>query len=785
MKKDIGTKLYNTSIIKILITACFVFAFLFGIYGLIVSPEMTLFDGHASEYDRDWFYQKEDGSIETFKMPHNLGIEKGVPVTVYTMLPDKIDDDEYFCFLSSRFFTVYIDDVEIYTFDNSNKAIPGDVVKAIYVPVKLKSSYAGKKMTIYRYDPNGVLGDFNKCYIGNLLGIVSIPVKNQMLQYASALVLIVFSIFTIIVFMGLAKKNKKSLPLIYLAEGILAISIWIIFDSTLFQFAFGKYYIDGYIGYMLAILIPAPFLKYFVAIRDGRNKKQFDIYLFLIAINYIVLTALHFSNILRYADALIYINGCTVIFILSILYFSAKDYFVYKLREHKYVYLGLLGLVVFSLGEILFLLFKSATHLAIDTDGMIIIFGMYILLGCAVFDQIRALIRIQDVSREALLKTKAKSEFLANMSHEIRTPINAIMGMNEMILRESNEESIKEYASDIKGASENLLEIVNDILDFSKIESGMLEIMHDEYKLGELINDVVTMINVRAENKGLRLKILINPELPSVLLGDDKRIREVLINILNNAVKYTENGEIRLKLDGDKDKETINLTFSITDTGQGIREEDLDKIFSGFERVDNKKNKNIEGTGLGLSITKNLVELMGGEISVSSVYGEGSTFTVKLPQMVINDERIGDYRKYRQVSSDETSAVENIEKVQGASVLVVDDMPLNLKVIAKLLERNRMKVVCVESGQEALDEMVKEHFDIILLDHRMPNMDGVETLERAHYLDGNKCQDTPIIALTANAIVGAKEYYIENGFTDYISKPVEPRVLDEILVKYI
>ena len=277
----------------------------------------------------------------------------------------------------------------------------------------------------------------------------------------------------------------------------------------------------------------------------------------------------------------------------------------------------------------------------------------------------------------------------------------------------------------------------------------------------------------------------VNEKLPSKLYGDDKRVREILTNILNNAVKYTDEGFVKLSIDGVISDDTLTLKIEVKDSGQGIKEEDLDTIFSSFSRVNKKKNKNVEGTGLGLTITKSLIEIMGGTISVESEYKKGSTFTVTLPQKIVSFEKIGDLSKRRYLVSEGENVNKKEFEIPDTSILVVDDTPLNNKVISMLLSKTKAEVTCILSGEEMLKLICERHFDLIFLDHMMPNMDGIETLNISKTLENNKCMDVPVIALTANAIVGAKEMYIEAGFDDYLSKPVKSEALMDIIEKYI
>ena len=380
---------------------------------------------------------------------------------------------------------------------------------------------------------------------------------------------------------------------------------------------------------------------------------------------------------------------------------------------------------------------------------------------------------------------RTKNDFLANMSHEIRTPINAITGMNEMILRESPNEQITHYAQNIKYAGQTLLTLVGDILDFSKIESGKMEIVEEEYHLSYVLIDVINMVRLKAEKKGLALSVEVDKDLPERLYGDSVRINQIILNILSNAVKYTEKGSVSLKVNkGQRNGEKIGLNIKVADTGVGIRQEDMSKLFDGFERLDMKRNRHIEGTGLGLAITHNLLKQMGGKIEVESTYGEGSVFSVYLDQQVVSWEPVGDFETiYAKVR--EEQVYEESFTAPDAEILLVDDNEMNLAVVVNLLKKTQIKIVTCMSGKEALESMKKQSFDIILLDHMMPEMDGIETLNAAKEMEGNLCGKTPVIALTANAMAGVRDMYIRKGFDDYLSKPIEGKALEEMLRKYI
>ena len=428
---------------------------------------------------------------------------------------------------------------------------------------------------------------------------------------------------------------------------------------------------------------------------------------------------------------------------------------------------------------------STITALVLWVFGLLILMfavGMVYLLSTE--EKVRESDELRAAKTLAEQANHAKSDFLANMSHEIRTPINAIMGMNEMVLRECNDENIREYAANIESASRTLLSLINDILDFSKIEAGKMEIVPASYDTAVFFHDVVNMISVKATQKQLDFQVQIDSDLPCVLYGDEVRNRQIIVNILNNAVKYTKQGVVKLTVEGIREDQVFTLKMQVSDSGIGIKQEDMDKLFGGFQRLDLEQNRSIEGTGLGLAITRNLIERMNGRIEVSSEYGKGSVFTVYLSQEIINDSPMGDFRqRFEAVAKQEDEYRESFVAPE-AKVLVVDDNGMNLAVVKALLKKTDIQVTTCMSGMECLELVRDIYFDVILLDHMMPEMDGIQTLAKIKQSE-NQCTSVPVIALTANAIVGAKEEYINAGFSDYLSKPIEGMELEKMLMKYL
>ncbi len=403
-------------------------------------------------------------------------------------------------------------------------------------------------------------------------------------------------------------------------------------------------------------------------------------------------------------------------------------------------------------------------------------------------DEMKREQQLKEDLRVAKAASEAKSTFLSNMSHEIRTPINAVIGLDEMILRESDDETIRKYAFDIKNAGKTLLALINDLLDFSKIEAGKMEIIPDEYELSSVINDLINMVSEKAAEKGLKLEVDVAADTPHLLIGDEIRIKQCILNILNNAVKYTHEGSVRLEVTSRLvADDVIALGIRVKDTGIGIKEEDLSKLNSPFERIEESRNRNIEGTGLGMSIVTQLLDMMGSKLSVSSVYGEGSDFSFEVEQKVADPEPIGDFNETYRKSLSSAQRYSASFNAPDARILVVDDTPMNLNVIRGLLKPLRLTVDTAGSGKECI-KMVKECvYDIIFMDQRMPEMDGIQTLHEIQKLgeDVNKNTGTPVVMLTANVVTGIREKYIAEGFADYLSKPVDAVKLEKMIGKML
>ena len=416
--------------------------------------------------------------------------------------------------------------------------------------------------------------------------------------------------------------------------------------------------------------------------------------------------------------------------------------------------------------------------------------AVQIFLGCLTSylkHMMREQILLKEEQREEIKQlNESQSRFFSNMSHEIRTPINTIIGLNEMILRQNASEEINEDAENIKAASHMLLHLINDILDMSRFESGHMELNNAPYRTGDMLSDIVGMLWIKAREKNLGFHVDISPDLPSELYGDEVRIKQVLINVLNNAIKYTDEGYVRLAIQCERDDDgSAMVSYSVTDTGMGIKKESIPHLFTAFKREDESKNRYIEGTGLGLSIVKNLVDLMGGKITVNSIYTKGSTFMINIPQKIINDEPVGELdMEDHHKRHEEHKYVESFEAPE-ARLLVVDDTVANLMVVEKLLRETKLIVDTVTSGQEALRKTIEYRYDVILMDHKMPGMDGIECLHAIRNQIGGYCHDSRIVALTANAGSENESMYAREGFDGYLMKPVTGEELENTIYRLL
>lgn len=749
---------------------------------LIFPDERDNISTECKIFETDWYHVLEDGRREKVEVPGKVPAEFGEVVTIETTLPQELVNRECLCF------RVVWQDVEIYidgelreSYSTKDSRPFGTNSAFRYLFVELYEEDAGKELSFQFSSNSKYAGDVRKVYIGDRASIWLHFVNEFGAKTMVAVLLLCVSLFCIIVCAILQYAYRKKLPLKYLAWTLFFCAFWMVSEMEFRQLLFKNVSVLTNYTYLSLMVIPFPLVIYIDDVQSGRYRNIYVIPIVYSTIMSILSVVLQVFDIVQFVQQLPFIHGGIAIAMICIIGTILVDAFTKKISEYFFVGVGLFGMLISAIFELV-LYYINPRY----TLGAILSGGLLFLLVMAVIKTGQDLFESEQKKQQAIMASKAQAQFLANMSHEIRTPINAVIGMNEMILRESENETIQEYAHNIQSSSNMLLGLVNDVLDFSKIGSGQLELVEGPYHLGMLIQDAMLLLNARATGKAISTQLEVASDLPTKLYGDELRIKQVLTNLLSNAVKYTKEGSVTLKATClQVDEENIVLRISISDTGIGIKKEDLEKLFDSFKRLELSKNRNIEGTGLGLNIAKSLVELMNGYITVESEYGKGSTFTVSIPQRIIDGKPMGNLEEnVRQYRSEQLKPGQRFIAPE-ANILVVDDNIMNLSVIKALLKRTQIQTEIADSGAKSLELTKEKKYDIILMDHMMPDMDGIETLQKLRADEENPNQKSVVIALTANAIAGCREMYIEQGFDDYCSKPVKAHLLDELLLHHL
>ncbi len=776
--------------------------------------DMTLSKGDSYEFNLGWTMTWQDGTVMDIKTLPYLGQSMpGEAVLFENTIPR-----EYFgktmAFLSAdKSLRVWMDEELVYEFGISDVRsfghTPGSVYNFIDIPHDLSEGRVRMEM-LSPYE------DYAARVTAITVGerdvlILHLLQDNLSHIICNVAILICGIIFLVLFFIRLASKQDTG-GMQYLCGYCTVASLYYFVETKVLHIFYGNQTFYSVLVFLCLMLIPFFIALYYANGVLGTFKVRWRILLSLICINISVQMVLQLTNLVDFMDMAFFSHGLIA---LTVLIVAVSYLQIMKEKRDRSILCGMLGLLFMGIGG------------TIDIVRMYVVavgdMGKFSRLGTACFSVImlyqhlgqvmkgyahnveenamllkrevelmekkneqlkRANELAEEARQEALSANAAKGKFLAHMSHEIRTPINAVLGMDTMILRETKDMHIKEYALDIQNAGQNLLALINDILDFSKIESGKLEIIQVEYDFSSLIHDISNMISAKAKGKNLELNIHVDEKLPSKLLGDDVRIRQVLVNLLNNGVKYTQQGSVSLSVDGRIEGRKVVLDFAVQDTGIGIKQEDISKLFKEFERIEEKRNRNIEGTGLGINITTQLLLLMGSRLNVESVYGKGSKFFFTLEQQIVDSTPIGNLEariREQSVEYTYTSAFTAPE----ANILVVDDNLVNLKVFVSLLKHTKVSIDVADSGKACLELVTQKHYDLIFLDHMMPEMDGIETLHRMEELADNKCSGCPVVALTANAITGAKEMYLAEGFDAFLPKPINPEKLEQMILKLL
>lgn len=762
----------------------FVLVVVVGIYFLcgeifLPSDQMDRYS-ECSEYTGEWERITPGGTRESVTMPGKCPAERNETIVVETKLPADIEDGRYLCFRSAkqdmRFF---IDGQLRKEYSTEGSRLFGRMSAAAYIFLEIGAEDAQKTLRVEMRTDSSYSGVFYAVYYGNPMGVWKYFFQQLGLELIVAFVTLILSIIAIIGSVTLRFCYHRKVALEYLGWGILVAAVWLITNSTFRQLIFPNLSIINDITFLMIMLLSLPYLLYMDQIQKGRYRRAYQWMEIIIIFNFFVCSALHMTGICDFTDTIIYVSAFCIFSIALIIVTIFLDLRKGMVREYYFVAIGMSGVCFAAFVQII--IYFQRINLF---NGVILALGLIFLLGFSTISTVHEIMDIEREKQQALQASESKGRFLANMSHEIRTPIHAVLGMDAMILRESREAQIREYALDIQNAGQTLLSLINDILDISKIESGKLQILPVEYDFSSLVYDVTNMMKMRAKDKGLELNLFVDKEIPSKLWGDDVRIRQILVNLMSNAVKYTETGSVTLMIHAVIKEDMAKLTFRVEDTGIGIRAEDIEKLFHEFERIEEQRNRKIEGTGLGMNITMQLLEYMGSRLQVESVYGKGSVFSFTLEQKIMDHEPVGDLEQRIKAQAEEYS-YQVMFTAPEARVLVVDDNAVNRRVFVKLLKATQIQVEEAAGGEECLELVSKKAYDLIFLDHMMPGMDGITVLHKMKEWQEYPCQDTPVIALTANAVTGAREMYLKEGFQDFLSKPVNPEKLEKMIMKML
>lgn len=767
-------------IIKWILGGMLIFSFLFFIIGENVLPENDVMEGSTFQnFEAQWVQEMPDGTKTPVTIPGNCDVSYGEWGVISTQLPEN-QTDTWLCARSMQ------QELNIYVGEELRKAYStletqkfGKTSTMTYVLFPIYESDAGKTLRIEFMSKSNYANYVSDIYQGE-----EEDIKSHFLYYYGAGAILAALIFliglmVIVVCMLIRVWYKREVDLLYLGHVLLIASTWLIAESKVRQFILPSTTVAMWMGFLMIALLPYPFICYVNDVQKGRYQKAYFAIGVCTVINFVVMMVLQMFNIKDFFETMGISHAIIAALILLMIITIVRDTVKGYVKDYKEVAIGFIGVSVAGIFE-MSLVYKVDTRL----NGVALGIGLIILLFMCGLKTIRDFVKVERDKQTAIAASESKAKFLANMSHEIRTPINVVVGMNEMILRENKDKAIEEYANNIKSASHMLLGLINDVLDFSKIEAGKLQIVESDYSLATLINDVILGANVRAGQKALEVKLDIDESMPAVLKGDEIRIKQILNNLLSNAVKYTQQGSVTFSAKGLHEENRFFLQFSVKDTGMGISKEDMERLFDSFQRLELSKNRYIQGTGLGLNITKQLVIAMNGTIDVQSKPGEGSCFTVQIPQEVVDETAMGAPRA--KVKEKEEIPEKDFHLVApDAKILVVDDNKMNLMVIRGLLKNTQVQLDMASGGNECLKMTKDKKYDLILMDHMMPEPDGVQTFHMIQEDKDNLNRETKVIVLTANAIEGMKEQYMSEGFTDYLSKPVEAAKLEAMIAKYM
>lgn len=742
--------------------------------------ERTYTDMTVEDYGEGWERVRWNGMAEPIELPGNYDVEGNHLFIIRKKLDVWKDRDSFLSFNSEmQDVKAYVDNELRYEFSTKDTRLFGSHSPHTILYVPLHPSDNGKTIKILFDGDNNYSGIMSKFMLGTQYGILMATYNSERYTLLLTLFLLTLGIVAFIIGVSVKASYNKTLPLFFSGWTVICAAMWQLAESASRQFFVPNFSLLSYLTYLSLIMLPFAIALYFDCLQEGKYRFAYMVLVVLEEFSSLTAILLQFYNDTDLSELLPIAFLAIVLTMLLYLVTVIPDLVHGNVKSYWLEFLGILGAIIMGVVQIV----DYQTNHPTSINGFYLILG---LLFMVIMSYFRALRDIRTMERDmfaAVQAHDASTAFMTRMSHEMRTPINAILGMNKMILRESKEKEVLEYARDVNSAGNYLLSVVNEVLDLAKVSAGKIEIEPDEYDLMSMIRECYALVRPRAKASRLSFEVDMSDELPAKLRGDRERIIQIITNLLTNAVKYTPEGRVTLTVRGKILDGKLILIVTVADTGIGIAAENIPYLFDSFKRVGQFKNMHIEGTGLGLTITKQLVDLMGGTIYCESELGKGSAFTVHIPQEICSVEPCGMFSMGpngdRRVS-DRHEVFDIIGKI-----LVVDDVAINLRVFTVLLSNTDISVDTAISGAEALEMIKRNKYDIIFVDHLMPGMDGVDLKKAMDSLIDNPNKSTPIVMQTANAVVGAKEEYEKLGFTDYIAKPIKEEELRKLIRKYI